>query len=266
MQKIKQLGLYEKCILLVVCVTILVFAVVYPVTIAREGFAYQNEILVPNYEDENVTYSGKIQGEQVCFTVSEDRAVEFQYGDKIYGPYIAKEDPSAIPKDSELAEAMIGVELYKDKKMIFRGGAYEHSDGWWLFNEDGSVDVTSDLFETTNGSWGTIDGMEIGEIDEIDETDETEPPVSVIFELMAGPEMTHKGDWICWIQAVAVCSFLAISILFADEIFRWNLAFRIRNVEQAEPSEWEIASRYIVWTVLTIMAIALFVVGLQYPN
>lgn len=266
MQKIKQLGLYEKCILLVVCVAILVFAVVYPVTIAREGFAYQNEILVPNYEDENVTYSGKIQGEQVRFTVSEDREVEFQYGDKIYGPYIAKEDPSAIPKDSELAEAMIGVELYKDKKMIFRGGAYEHSDGWWLFNEDGSVDVTSDLFETTNGSWETIDGMEIGEIDEIDETDETEPPVSVIFELMAGPEMTHKGDWICWIQAVAVCAFLAISILFADEIFRWNLVFRIRNVEQAEPSEWEIASRYIVWTVLTIMAIALFVVGLQYPN
>ena len=83
---------------------------------------------------------------------------------------------------------------------------------------------------------------------------------------MAGPEMTHEGDWICWIQAVGVCAFLVISIFFADEIFRWNLAFRIRNVEQAEPSEWEIASRYIVWTVLTIMAIALFVVGLQYPN
>lgn len=252
MERIKRLGLYEKCILLVLCVAMLVFSVVYPLTIAREGFAYQNEILVPSYEDESVIYSGKIHGEKARFIVSENRTVVFQYGDKSYGPYSAKEDPSAIPKDSELAKDMIGVELYNNEELIFRGGAYEYSDGWWLFNEDGSFDVISDSFETTNGPEETID-----------ETDEIEPPVSAIFELMAGPEMTHKGDWICWIEATTVSIFLAVSILFADELFRWNLAFRIRNAEQAEASEWEITSRYILWTVLTILVIALFVVGIH---
>ena len=67
-------------------------------------------------------------------------------------------------------------------------------------------------------------------------------------------------------EAVILSIFTAISILFADEIFRWNLAFRIRNVEQAEPSEWEITSRYIVWTVLPILITIFFIVGLQEVN
>ena len=49
-------------------------------------------------------------------------------------------------------------------------------------------------------------------------------------------------------------------------MFRWDLAFRIRNVEQAEPSECEIAGRYIAWVVLPIIALVLFVMGLQYVS
>ena len=52
-------------------------------------------------------------------------------------------------------------------------------------------------------------------------------------------------------------------ILFADELFRWNLAFRIRNAEDAEPSELELAGRYITWTVLPLAALAVFVIGLR---
>jgi hypothetical protein len=55
----------------------------------------------------------------------------------------------------------------------------------------------------------------------------------------------------------------AVSILFADELFRWNLAFQIRNADRAEPSDWEIAGRYIGWTALTIMALVLYVMGLR---
>lgn len=53
------------------------------------------------------------------------------------------------------------------------------------------------------------------------------------------------------------------SILFADELFRWNLSFQIRNVDNAEPSDTVIAGRYLSWTVLTIAALALFITGLQ---
>ena len=54
-----------------------------------------------------------------------------------------------------------------------------------------------------------------------------------------------------------------MSILFADELFRWQLMFRVQNVENVEPSEWEITGRYISWTVLPVAAIVIFVIGLK---
>ena len=77
------------------------------------------------------------------------------------------------------------------------------------------------------------------------------------------PELTHKGEAYVWVAAVFICILNALTILFADELFRWDLAFRIRNTEKVEPSEWEIAGRYIGWTVMTIMALVIFVMGLQ---
>jgi len=68
---------------------------------------------------------------------------------------------------------------------------------------------------------------------------------------------------IVWFAAVLVCIFNGVSILFADELFRWNLAFQIRNVDKAEPSDWEIAGRYIGWTFLAIMALIIFAAGLK---
>ena len=48
-----------------------------------------------------------------------------------------------------------------------------------------------------------------------------------------------------------------------DELFRWNLSFSIRHPERAEPSDWEIAGRYISWTALAVMALAVFISGLR---
>jgi hypothetical protein len=51
--------------------------------------------------------------------------------------------------------------------------------------------------------------------------------------------------------------------LFADELFRLELAFKVRNVDKVEPSEWEITGRYIGWLVLPIIALAIYIMGLQ---
>ena len=93
--------------------------------------------------------------------------------------------------------------------------------------------------------------------------DRMEPSASTIYELLNAPELTHKGEAIVWFVAVFICIVNALSILFADELFRLELLFRIRNVENAEASDWEMASRYIGWTVATIMALVVFVIGLQ---
>ena len=255
MEKIKSLNYYQKGVLIFMITMALVFAVVYYMTISQVGFEYKDIILVPSQENGSTMYSGKIQGKQAHFTVSEDKTVVFQYGDKTYGPYTAKEDPAAIPKDEEMSEYMTGVELRQGEDILFRGGVLDNGDSYWLFNEDGTLDnfgfsyVTNDGIEQRDENGNVIDPIE--------------PSASIILDLMNNPELTHKGEWFAWFEAVFICVLNALSILFADELFRWNLAFQIRNVDKAEPSEWEIAGRYIGWTVLTIMALALFIMGLQ---
>ena len=82
MERIKCLNYYQKGLLLLMTAMMLVFAVLYPVTISRVGFQYKGTILVPSQENGNTVYSGKIQGKQAHFTVSEDKSVVFQYGKK----------------------------------------------------------------------------------------------------------------------------------------------------------------------------------------
>ncbi len=254
MKRVKCLGRYPKGVLLLMIVMVLVFTILYPITIAREGFEYKNAILIPHQENGNTIYSGKIQGKQASFAVYADKTVEFQYNGRIYGPYIAKEDPTAIPKDSEVGESMTGVELRHGEEILFRGGVLDLGDYHLLYSEDGSL-------ENINISVTTSDGIVMDENGNV--IDPMEPSVSTILDLMAGPELTHKGGWPAWFGGVFVCIVTTILILFADELFRWNLVFRIRNVDQAEPSDWEIASRYIAWTVLPLMAMIIFIRGLQ---
>lgn len=254
MERIKSLNRYQKGVLIIMITMALVFAVVYPMTISRVGFEYKDTILVPSQEKGGTVYSGKIQGQQVHFMVSEDKTIVFQCGDKTYGPYTAKKDPTAIPKDEEIREYMTGVELRQGEDILFRGGILEIGDSYWLYNEDGTID-------NFGLSYVTGDGMERDENGNV--IDPIEPSASIILELMNDPELTHKGEWFAWFGAVFICVLNALSILFADELFRWNLAFQIRNVDNAEPSDWEIAGRYIGWTVLAITALGLFIVGLQ---
>ena len=254
MERIKCLGRYQKGLLLIMVAMIIVFSMLYPITIARVGFAYKGAILVPNYENNSTVYSGKIQGKQANFTVDEDKTVLFQYDGKTYGPYTAKDDATAIPKDSELRDDMVGVELRQGEEILFRGGVLDYGDYLWLYNEDGSIE-NLDITVTTN--YETVMDENGNVIDPM------EPSVITILDLMGEPELTHKGNWLAWFGAVFICVLNVLSILFADELFRWNLIFQIRNVDHAEPSDFEIAGRYISWTVLIIMALVVFVMGLQ---
>ncbi len=254
MEKIKSLKHYQKGVLIVMMAMVLVFAVVYPMTISRVGFEYKDTIFVPSQEHGSTVYSGKIQGQQAQFTVSEDKTVIFQHGDKTYGPYTAKEDPAAIPKGIEMAEYMTGVELRQGEDILFRGGVLEAGDSYWLYNEDGTLDNIRFSYVTSDGIERDENGTVINPV---------EPSASIILELMNDPELTHKGEWFAWFGAVFLCVLNAGSILFAEELFRWNLTFRIRNADHAEPSDWELAGRYISWTFLAVMALVLFIMGLQ---
>ena len=102
---------YQKGILILLAVMLVAFAAVYYVTISRVGFLYSEEILVPGEENGSITYTGKINGMEAVFTVSPQKTVTFRYGEKVYGPYTVKVDPTAIPQGEELSEYMTGYEI-----------------------------------------------------------------------------------------------------------------------------------------------------------
>ena len=138
---------------------------------------------------------------------------------------------------------MTGIELRCGGEIVFRGGVVNSGDWRMLYNEDGSFDLLRSI--TATMSDGTM-----------------EPSVSTILDLTDGPALTHKGTWLGWFGGVLICVIAALTMLFADELFRWNASFLIRNAEDAEPSDWEIAGRYITWTALPVMAAVIFILGL----
>ena len=125
---------------------------------------------------------------------------------------------------------------------------------WFMVNEDGS---NNSIIITATMSDGTVVD------DQGNIVDEMEPSASSILDLVYGKNLENKGDWQIWFYALIISIITAVSILFADELFRFNLAFQIRDADYAEPSEWEIASRYIGWTIMPILALVMYIIGLQ---
>ena len=177
-----------------------------------------------------------------------------QYRDKTYGPYMIQENPTAIPKDEKFEDGIIGIEVFNGDTVLFRGGLVDYGNAYWLYNEDGTLYGFEFSYAPDYGLEVDQDGNEV---------DKMAPSAYTIYELLNQPKLTHKGDASAWFGAVFVCILNTLSILFADELFRWNLSFQIRNTEDAEPSDWEIAGRYMGWTVLAITALVIFITGLQ---
>ena len=255
MDRIKKLGKYQKAVLLTLVAIIAVFTVIYAVTIPRVGYLYHKTVFVPEKVDGATIYSANYRGSKCRFIVSDDDTIVFETASSKYGPYYFREDPTAIPVGSGFAEIMKGLEVRYNDKVIFRGGAVKVSDGqYWVYNEDGTVAVSSSPLDEQNEV--IVDGN--GKV-----IDKDTLFVCGITDLMLGPELRHKGSWAAWLGCVVYCAAVAAIVIFADEIFRWNLSFMIKNHEKAEPSDWEITWRHLAWTLFTIMAVYLFNLGLK---
>ena len=254
MARIRQLDWYQRGILILLLALALVFAVIYRVRIARVGVLYQNAIFVPAEENGVTVYSGKLRGKQAEFTVSADKTVSFRCDGQTYGPYTVKEDPTARPDLEIQLEGMTGAELWEGDTLLFRGGFWQSDGSFWLLNADGSMDLGMQTYVVENGVKKDSDGNII---------DPAKPSASDILRLVFDPELTHKGSWLAWFGAVFISLLNAGSILYADELFRWDLSFQIQNAETAVPSEWEMMKRYLSWTALTIMVLVIYIVGLR---
>ena len=59
MQRIRALTPYQKIVLLVLLMMALLFTILYPVTISREGLLYEDTILLPEATETGMVYSGR---------------------------------------------------------------------------------------------------------------------------------------------------------------------------------------------------------------
>lgn len=251
-----QLNRFDKVLIALLLVMAIVFAVVYGVVISREGYEYMESILLPSQSGSSTVYSGTIDGKEASFTITADKQVTFRHGNKVYGPYTAKEDPTAIPEDHEYAAYMTGLEVKKGDKIIFRGGyinTTNHS-GWMYYNEDGSPASTNIKVYASNGVSYDENGNVI---------DPMEPSVSQIMALMRGVKLTHKGNWVFYFVCLLFSIVTVVSVIFSDEIFRWRLRFYVRDADRVEPSDWMVAGRYVGWTILVVVYLVFYIKGLQ---
>ena len=252
MERIRDLDRYQKIILLILLVMALIFAAVYGIVTNREGYLYHNSILVPTQAGSAAVYSGKIDGEEASFTVAAD-TVTFVRGARIYGPYVFSEDPSAVPEDESLSPYMTGIVITDNGKDFFRGGMMAGSHDLHLFRQDGSMEYAVSI-TIDNGVSYDMNGNPI---------DPYKPSPQTIIELLRGPELTHKGHWMIYLMGLLFSASGVVSILFADDLFRFRMSFRVQDADLIEPSDWEMASRYISWTLTPILLLFIYLAGLH---
>lgn len=258
MERLKNLDRFQKIILVLAAALVLLFSVLYPVTIARKGFSYRGAILVPKQSGGDTVYSGSIGGEHASFTVYADKTVEFRYQGKLYGPYTVREDSTAVPHNSALGVAQDGIELREGETTLFRGVVRREDQFITLYHEDGSVES-----ELAVGKISVYveNGVTIGEDGKI--LDTMEPSITEILDLMNGPELTHKGEGWGWFAGVVVCAVTAACVLFAEELFWLKMSLHIDNADNVSPSEWELMGRRVSWGALLFMALVIFIEGLK---
>ena len=253
-ERIRNLSGYQKAILLAMAAMVLVFSAVYLLTVRRVGYLYQGTILVPTREDGATVYTGSIRNTAAQFRVTENQ-VTFRYGDIQYGPYTMESDPTAVPSQQDAEEGFVGIEIRDKGKLLFRGGVRALQDSCFFIHSDGSSDFLS-IYE--DGVTGVAYNAETGEV-----YDRMAPTLRDIYALLTNPPLTHKGEGMAWLAGVVICIVNAVTLLFADELFYWKMSFLVRNAQGAEPSDWALGQRFIGWAALGILALVVFVLGLQ---
>lgn len=235
---------------------LLLFTALYLSLGIQRGIEFQEQFLRQAKRGEDTVYTGTLDGKTVELTYTPSGALFYRWGDVEYGPYTLTEDPTALPP-SETMGRVTGVELRLDREILFRGGY--GGDGLYLVNENGTkLDTIESIVTYQSGetviysSDGTQrtygDGLSVSR---------------AIGLLLEPPALRSRVDGEGYFLGTLVVVINAVAILFADELFRWNLRWSIRHPERAEPSEWELFSRGFSWVVLTIVALIGYMMGLS---
>lgn len=241
MERIKNLGRFQKGVLVVLIAVVTIFTILYSIAFSKIGFVDGDAFLEKRMDGNDTVYTGTTDGYVLSYKITQENVVFCNYGDHTYGPYTVRKDPTAVPKSNGRANDMVGVEIREGEEILFRGGVLVIDENILLYEE------------TTEASNGYMDlpGYSYGE-----------PTAQMILYLLSGPKLVKGGNIWCWIGGVIAAALTAFSVIFAEELFAFALSFRIRYAELAEPSDWEIVSRYAGWALGVFATPIIFLFGL----
>lgn len=245
------LSTLQKILFLIQIGMIVIFAAAYLIVQRRYGFPYQDTLLYPSEVDGQTIYSGRAAGQQAQFTVSPDGTVAYRWGETSYGPFTVQLDPTAVPPD-ETAD-LIGVEVREGDAILFRGGWQDNSSFPVLIWEDGEMEPPFRMIFSDGTAFG-LDGQQV---------DAQKPMVSDLLQITSEPKLTHRGAGQFYFLGTFIAAANLLFLLFAEALFRRNLAWIIRQPEKAEPSEWELFMRKASWIILTFLALIAYMYGLN---
>lgn len=256
-QKWLELTWPQRVVIFIQAFLILLFLILYCTVGRQQILTYDDEYLRRRASGEVTTYSGRIDGQTAVFTVSPGPVVEYLLGDAQYGPYAIVFDPTAVPDEENTllnptsTRSLVGVEVWEDETLLFRGAYQNSGSTFYLVNTNGDMIFSDDMLKFQVGNTTTYASGQI-------------PGPHTILRLAIAPNVVRRGSFGIFLLGALFCVLNAASVLYADALFRWNLRFRIRYPEDAEPSDWELFSRWIGWIVITIAALVFFIFGLNF--
>ena len=241
-------------------VLIVLFLILYCILGRQQFVRYDGESLRYRKSGDVATYTGEITSQPSTITVSPGPVVEYDIGGTYYGPYVITEDPTAIPALEDLpryftgTQNLHGIELRHGDKVLFRGCyGYYIQNLFKLYSEDGSdVPSGATTLQPEPGNNFSINYVTVVK----------QPNVKDILTIALNPQPEARGEPMFFVLGTLLCIACALSILYVEDLFRFNLRFVIANPDRAEPSEWELFSRWVGWICGTVVIVGFFISGL----
>lgn len=276
-EKWQSMTFYRRAMLLATVGLMLLFAVLYPIMSSQKGLEYENDFYKLNVQGEAKVYTGfahewrigntivsSNQGRKTVYTVTETPAgytVGCQIEGESFGPYqLNKVRLSDLP--AALAQAPLGggleIKNTATGEVLFRGG-YLVSVGYLLVDENAVTEADKAADPLSRVS---VNGFTFFDYKPAVPEEGPGPDDLVHFTLGAGENLTHRGEGVYFVLALLVAVFNAVSILYAEELFTWQMSFRVAEPEKVEPSEWELFGRHVGWCLFLLMELTILLYGL----
>ncbi len=242
-ERFRTLSLAQKLIVLAMAGAIAVFTVLYAVNSFRTGLAYGGGFLTPSRDGETRSYTGRSGGAELTFTVRGDTVTSLWGGETHV--YTVTEDSTAIPES--LRGHALGVEVREGEELLFRGG-WAPGNGW-RYDENGELTIAVAVTDTATSSGGTAPG----------DPPQRAPGLSTVLSLWHGPKLTPRVEGGYYFPGLFLALLAAGMLLFGDDLFRFQLRYRVKDPDGVEPSDWELFSRTFGSAVAAVVALVMWI-------